>query len=75
MYNFIRHPGYLGGLLIFLGLSTALSNWLSILLKLIPITFGYVYRIYVEERFLVEQFGQKFIDYQKRTKRLIPYIF
>jgi protein-S-isoprenylcysteine O-methyltransferase Ste14 len=75
LYKNIRHPGYLGQLIIFLGISTTLSNWLSILLMIIPVLLGYLNRITVEEKFMVEQMGQKYIDYQKRTKRLIPTIY
>jgi protein-S-isoprenylcysteine O-methyltransferase Ste14 len=75
LYKRIRHPGYLGQLIIFLGISTCLSNWLSILLMIIPVLMGYLNRITVEEKFMVEQMGQKYIDYQKRTKRLIPTIY
>lgn len=74
-YKLIRHPGYLGQLIIFLGISTSISNWLSVLAMIFPITFGYLYRIYVEEKFLIEQFGEDYLSYQKRTKRLIPMIF
>jgi protein-S-isoprenylcysteine O-methyltransferase Ste14 len=75
LYKIIRHPGYLGQLIIFLGTSVCLSNWLSILLMIIPVLFGYLNRINVEERFMVEQMGQKYLDYWKRTKRLIPFIY
>jgi protein-S-isoprenylcysteine O-methyltransferase len=75
LYKNIRHPGYLGQLLIFIGISTSLSNWLSILLMMIPICIGYIYRIKVEEKFLLEQLGEKYLDYQKRTKRLIPMVY
>jgi len=75
LYKIIRHPGYLGQLIIFLGISTCLSNWLSILLMLVPVLLGYLNRINVEEKFMVEQMGQKYLDYQKRTKRLIPMIY
>jgi protein-S-isoprenylcysteine O-methyltransferase Ste14 len=75
LYKKIRHPGYLGQLIIFLGISTCLSNWISILLMIIPVLLGYLNRITVEEKFMVEQMGQKYIDYQKRTKRLIPMIY
>jgi protein-S-isoprenylcysteine O-methyltransferase Ste14 len=75
LYKRIRHPGYLGQLLIFIGLSTSLSNWLSILLMMIPVAIGYIYRIKVEERFMVEQLGEIYLDYQKRTKRIIPMIY
>ena len=75
LYKFIRHPGYLGQLLIFLGLAVALSNWLSILLMMIPVTIGYIYRISVEEKFMAAQMGETYLNYQKRTKRIIPFIY
>jgi protein-S-isoprenylcysteine O-methyltransferase Ste14 len=75
LYKIIRHPGYLGQLIIFLGTSVCLSNWLSVLLMIIPVLSGYLNRIKIEERFMVEQMGQKYIDYRKRTKRLIPGIY
>lgn len=75
LYKSIRHPGYLGQLIIFLGITVTLSNWLSVLLMIIPVLLGYLNRIRVEEKFMIDQMGQKYIDYQKRTKRLIPMIF
>jgi len=75
LYRIIRHPGYLGQLIIFLGISTCLSNWLSITAMVVPVLIGYLIRINVEEKFMVEQMGQKYLDYKKRTKRLIPMIF
>jgi protein-S-isoprenylcysteine O-methyltransferase Ste14 len=75
LYKYIRHPGYLGQLIIFLGISVSLSNWLSVLLMIIPVLSGYIYRIIIEEKFMAEQLGQKYIDYQKRTKRLIPLVY
>jgi protein-S-isoprenylcysteine O-methyltransferase Ste14 len=75
LYKIIRHPGYLGQLIIFTGISTSLSNWLSVLSMIVPVLLGYIYRIFVEEKFMINQMGQKYIEYQKRTKRLIPMIY
>jgi protein-S-isoprenylcysteine O-methyltransferase Ste14 len=75
LYKIIRHPGYLGQLIIFAGISTMLSNWLSIIFMMIPVLIGYIYRITIEERFLITQMGQKYINYQKKTKRLVPLIY
>jgi protein-S-isoprenylcysteine O-methyltransferase Ste14 len=75
IYKKIRHPGYLGQLIIFLGISTCLSNWISILLMIIPVLLGYLNRIIVEEKFMVRHMGQKYLDYQTQTKRLIPMIY
>jgi len=75
LYRVIRHPGYLGQLIIFAGIAVCLSNWLSVLLMIIPVLSGYVYRISVEEKFMVERMGEKYLDYRKRTKKLIPGIY
>ena len=75
LYKNIRHPGYLGQLLIFMGTALSFSNWLSVILMMIPVMIGYLSRIIIEERFMINQLGQKYIDYQKRTKRLIPKIY
>lgn len=75
LYKFLRHPGYLGQLIIFIGISISISNWISILAMMIPASIGFLYRIKVEERFLREQIGDDYVNYQKRTKRLIPMIY
>ncbi len=74
-YKFIRHPGYLGQLMIFFGISASISNWLSILLMMIPVTLGYLYRIKVEEKFMTDQLGEDYRQYQGRTKRIIPMLY
>ncbi len=75
LYRFIRHPGYLGQLIIFMGISISISNWLSILLMMIPVTLGYLYRIRVEEKFMTDQLGEDYKHYQDRTKKIIPMLF
>jgi protein-S-isoprenylcysteine O-methyltransferase Ste14 len=75
LYKYIRHPGYLGQIIIFLGISTSISNWCSILAMMLPITLAYLYRIKVEEKFMLEQLGDNYLNYQNRTKRLIPMVY
>jgi protein-S-isoprenylcysteine O-methyltransferase Ste14 len=75
LYKFIRHPGYLGQLIIFMGISISISNWLSILFMMIPVTLGYLYRINVEEKFMMDQFGEDYQRYQNRTRRIIPLLY
>jgi len=75
LYKFIRHPGYLGQLIIFVGISISISNWLSILVMMIPIIAGYLYRIRIEEKFMLEQLGEDYLNYQEQTKRIIPMIY
>ena len=75
LYKYIRHPGYLGQLLVFTGVSLLLSNWISSVLMLVSVIPGYLYRIRVEELFMSRQMGTIYDEYRKRTKKLIPGIF
>jgi protein-S-isoprenylcysteine O-methyltransferase Ste14 len=75
LYRFIRHPGYLGQLIIFCGISISISNWLSILAMMIPVIFGYLNRMNIEEKFMAEQMGDEYLKYKARTKRIIPWIY
>lgn len=75
LYKFIRHPGYLGQLIFFTGISISISNWLSVLVMMVPVMLGYLYRIMVEERFMAEQLGEDYLNYQARTKRIIPMVY
>jgi protein-S-isoprenylcysteine O-methyltransferase Ste14 len=75
LYKNIRHPGYLGQILIFTGIAVSMSNWLSVLLMVIPIGIGYMYRIHVEEKFMMEQLGERYLKYKQRTNRIIPFIY
>jgi protein-S-isoprenylcysteine O-methyltransferase Ste14 len=74
-YRAIRHPGYLGTLLTWIGLPLALSNWLSATLVTAAIVLAYRARIPAEEEMLIESFGDEYRDYMQRTARLLPFIF
>jgi protein-S-isoprenylcysteine O-methyltransferase Ste14 len=74
-YRFIRHPAYSGSLLTVLGLGLALGNWASLAAILAGALAGYTYRVSVEERALREALGQPYLDYMRRTRRFIPFIF
>ena len=75
LYKYIRHPGYLGQILLFGGIGISMSNWLSAVSMLIPVCIGFIYRIYVEEKFMTQQMGKAYLDYKSRTKRLIPFFY
>ena len=74
-YKLIRHPSYGGWLLICLGYGIAVQNWLSLLVAVFLPLVALLYRIHVEEQVLVSSLGSDYVDYQKRTKRLIPWIW
>ena len=73
-YQYVRHPSYAAGLLLFGGVGLALTNWLSLVVALLLPALAYVYRISVEERALVDTLGPAYALYMKRTKRLVPFV-
>ena len=75
LYRRIRHPGYLGQLLVFLGIGLALANWLSVVGLLVPVMVGFAWRIRVEEAAMRAEFGERFDDYCRRTRPLIPWVY
>lgn len=75
LYRWMRHPAYTGALLSFYGFALSFGDWLSFAAIVVPVTLAFAYRIRVEERALVEQFGREYEDYMRRTKRLVPGVF
>ena len=75
LYSIVRHPSYTGVLLAFLGLAITFSNWLSLIIICVPIFTAFIYRISVEENALKGEFGDDYLKYMERTKRLIPFIY
>lgn len=74
-YRYVRHPSYAFSLLTSLGLGLYLNNWLSLILAILPPFLAFTYRIRVEEQALIEQFGEEYLEYRKKTKKLIPFIY
>ncbi|ROH98966.1 MULTISPECIES: isoprenylcysteine carboxylmethyltransferase family protein [unclassified Chryseobacterium] len=74
-YKYLRHPSYAFSLLTSLGLGLYLNNWLSLAFAFIPPFLAFMYRIKIEEQALVDQFGEEYIKYRKKTKKLIPFIY
>jgi protein-S-isoprenylcysteine O-methyltransferase Ste14 len=67
----VRHPLYLGTILLLFGLLLVFPK-ISALLLLSSVLVYLPFGIHFEEKKLRGQFGQAYIDYQKRVKRLIP---
>ncbi|WP_053656140.1 methyltransferase family protein [Streptomyces sp. MMG1121] len=74
-YRLIRHPGYCGSLLVWIGYSLGLGSWPATLLVAALLTAAYLWRIGAEERLLTAAFGPAYADYRGRTKRLVPFLF
>jgi len=72
IYKVIRHPGYLGVLLIFMGAVLAISNWISLIYVCLVMPASLIYRIHVEEMMMMDHFGETYRVYMKKTGRLMP---
>ncbi len=74
-YQYVRHPGYTGFVFLALGLAVGYSSWIG--LAAIPVFLipGLMYRMRVEERMLMRQFGKAYQEYRRRTKALFPGIW
>ena len=73
IYRYIRHPQYAGLLLLSLGM---LIEWATLpLLILFPVmVFMYVRLAKREEQDMLNEFGEEYRHYMKKTKRFIPFI-
>ncbi len=73
-YRLVRHPAYFGFVLALPGMGLALGS-VALLALTVAILAWIVSRIRVEEAMLVEQFGEEYRAYQRRTKRLVPMLY
>jgi protein-S-isoprenylcysteine O-methyltransferase Ste14 len=74
-YRYVRHPSYTAGILMFLGISLALGNWLGVIEMMATVSIVYGYRVHVEERALAAVIGEPYRQYMRRTKRFVPLVF
>jgi protein-S-isoprenylcysteine O-methyltransferase Ste14 len=74
-YKYLRHPSYFASLVSFIGFGISLNNWVSLAIVTISILVAFIKRIKVEEKALIEQFGEEYLRYKKTTSGLIPFIY
>jgi protein-S-isoprenylcysteine O-methyltransferase Ste14 len=73
-YALVRHPMYVGGLVMLLGVPLALGSWWG-LLTVIPITLVIVWRLLDEEKFLAKNLAG-YSEYQNKVRcRLLPFVW
>jgi protein-S-isoprenylcysteine O-methyltransferase Ste14 len=74
-YRLVRHPGYLGTLLLWLGAAIAAANGIVAATIAVAIGPAYQARIVAEEAMLAEVFVEDYESYTSHTWRLIPYVY
>ena len=73
-YAFVRHPMYFGWWVAMLGLMLLYPVWI-VLLMFLSLVISFFNRARKEEATLAERFGDTWIEYKRRTKFLIPFIY
>jgi len=74
IYKHIRHPGYLGELLLYFSVPLFFRSLYGFFVMVFLVPF-ILYRIRMEEQMLTEKFGDEYRDYMKNSKKLIPYVY
>lgn len=76
IFKFIRHPLYLGTILYITGATLIFTQNLGLtFVNFMIINFVIMGTIDHEENFMIMWFGEEYIEYMKKTKMLIPYIW
>ena len=74
-YRLVRHPIYLGLILLALGQALAFSSWLAGVIVLVGIVPSFAWRAGAEETLLGRAFGERYVRYRRQTKMIIPHLF
>lgn len=73
-FEFIRHPMYLAVILVSIGLLLNMVTTLRVLSTLL-LAANLVIKANYEEMLLVKYFKKNYEDYQRKTKKFIPFIY
>lgn len=73
-YRFVRHPIYSGLLLAVLGTAIAVGE-IRGLIALAAAFLGFWWKSRTEEGFMMELFGDRYAQYRREVKALIPFVF
>lgn len=74
MYSIVRHPLYLGNFLIFVGIMLSVQVWWLALISILAFWLYYERIFLAEEAFLLDKFGDAYVEWAKKTPLLIPRI-
>jgi len=70
IYRISRHPIYLSGFVLYVGIGIACASWFLLLCAVLWIAFWQIV-VPAEERFLLEKYGDAYREYMNRTPRWI----
>lgn len=73
-YKWVRHPMYTAFILIWTGFLLHSANWFIGMTGILCFLMTIWVRTPLEEKMMIEKFGQKYVDYMNRTGRFLPKI-
>lgn len=71
-FRWIRHPAYTGMLIMDTSIILGFGTWVGAVLMFVLLLAAALYRIRVEERALLDAFGDEYRSYMRRTALLFP---
>jgi protein-S-isoprenylcysteine O-methyltransferase Ste14 len=75
LFQYSRHPNYLGDLISFSGLCLVAGRWITIVIPSIMLA-GFVFaNIPMLDAHLHDHYGPAFDEYAARTRKLIPFVY
>ena len=69
IYSIVRHPQYMAGILINIGIILISQHWLIIVIGVLAIVFNYFDALRADQ-VLITKFGEEYSDYIKKVPRL-----
>ena len=69
IFRYSRNPMYLGGFILFIGISLVSISWIYFLIALIWMILTHVMEIPVEESECIKKYGTDYIEYMKKTPK------
>jgi len=69
IFRYSRNPMYLGGFILFIGISLVSISWSYFLIALVWMILTHVMEIPVEESECIKKYGTDYIEYMKKTPK------
>jgi protein-S-isoprenylcysteine O-methyltransferase Ste14 len=73
-YRYVRHPIYTGVLIAVAGTACAIGQW-RVVVGFVLTFIAFWHRSRLEERLMIEHFGDAYRRYREHVKGLIPFLF
>ncbi|HYJ63508.1 MAG TPA: isoprenylcysteine carboxylmethyltransferase family protein [Parafilimonas sp.] len=74
-FSIMRHPSYAGAILVITGVPVLLNNLITFFSTILLLFFAYDFRIKSEEKVLISTFGEKYLQYSLKVKKIVPHLW